>query len=182
MPIPDTGADGRLFSIPPAADPDRYARVLDHARRLYAYTGTISLDRIRGRYDRWYRAHHRELQGLDDRDRLGGFWGRLETYVLKIAALHQLALTTSQDGAPPADHVFVLEQDALDASITLVEHLKKSLVRFMRQDLAAKQGRESPAESAWHRARRWRPDQQRNLQTEGESDDEGLSRNHARAR
>jgi hypothetical protein len=136
MPIPDAGADGRLFSIPPAANPERYALVVDQAKRLYAYTGTINLDRICRLYDLWYRGHRRELLALDDRERLGGFWGRLETYVLKIAALHQLALTTGQADTPPADHVFGLEPDALDASIALVEYLKQSLVRFMRQELA----------------------------------------------
>jgi Protein of unknown function (DUF3987) len=136
MPIPDAGADGRLFPIPPARDPARYARVVAHARRLYTYTGTISLDLIHASYGRWYHAHRRELLTLDDHERLAPFWGRLETYVLKIAALQQLTLATGEDDAPPADHVFELQPDVLDAAITLVECLKKSLVRLLGEEVA----------------------------------------------
>jgi hypothetical protein len=136
MPIADAGADGRLLSIPPAVDPTRNARVIEQAKILYSYQGTISLDPIRAPYDRWYSAHRRELHGLEDRERLAGFWGRFETAVLKVAAGYQLGKMTSQEGAPPTDHVFELQPDALDAAITLVEYQKKSLVRFLGQELA----------------------------------------------
>lgn len=136
FPILDPGPNGRLFPIPPSADAAHYQRLLEQARRLHDYTGTVSLDRIRTPYSAWYCDHRRALYTLDDRERLGSFWGRLETYCLKLAALYQLSLTTVDSGIPATDHVFVIEPEALDLAIALVEFLKRALVRFVRQKLA----------------------------------------------
>ena len=136
MPIPDLGADGRLLSIPPAADPTRYQRVLDQAKQLYSYLGTMSLAHVREPYDRWYSSHRAALYTLEDRDRLGSFWGRMETHCLKLAALHQLSLTTATSTVG-ADREFFIEPEALDLAIALVDHLKAQLVRLFRVELTA---------------------------------------------
>jgi len=90
-----------------------------------AATGDTAIVRCRA-----YRAHGKELYTLHDRDRIGSFWGRLETSMLKLAALHQLGLLAAyQDSnAATEDAVIVIDPEALDLAIALVEHLKRGLV------------------------------------------------------
>ena len=135
IPILDPGAEGRLLSIPPAADPGRYQGVLDQAKRLYSCTGTMSLADIGEPYDRWYRQHRAALYKLEDRERLGSFWSRLETSCLKLAALYELSLATATPVAASANQEFRIRPEALDLAIALVEHLKARLVRLFREDL-----------------------------------------------
>ena len=74
---------------------------------------------------------------LEDRERLGSFWGRLETYCLKLAALYQLSLTTTTPAAFGANHEFFITPEALDFAIALVEHLKAQLVQLFCEELPA---------------------------------------------
>ena len=90
-----------------------------------AATGDTAIVRCRA-----HRAHGKELYTLHDRDRIGSFWGRLETSMLKLAALHQLGLLAAHQDSNAAteDAVIVIDPEALDLAIALVEHLKRGLV------------------------------------------------------
>jgi hypothetical protein len=137
--IADPGEHGRRISIPPAVDQVRYERVLTQARRLSAYRGTLDLTAITVPYDDWYTKHRTELYRLDDRERLGPFWGRLETYCLKLAALHQLSLEAARGdeaSVPTGDVHFIIEPEALSRAIALVEFLKQTIIRLLGQELA----------------------------------------------
>ena len=136
VPIPDAGPDGRRISIPPAVDATRKQRVVEQATHLYGIAGTLDPERIRGQYDRWYRQHGKELHSLEDRDRLGSFWGRLETYCLKLAALHEVSLISADcDGPTATTDVWAISPEALDLAIELVEVLKRGLVQLLQENL-----------------------------------------------
>ena len=137
--LPDPGVNGRRISIPPPADVARRTQLVDQAKRLYFLSGTVQLDpdSIRDRYAAWYGDHRREVYQLHKPERLGPFWGRLETYCLKLAGLYQLSAFASIGEVPvSAEPITIsIERDALDYAIALVEHLKVGLAAFVDQEL-----------------------------------------------
>ena len=91
----------RYIPFPPAADQRRKWQLIDRGKAIHSCVGTIGLASIRTEYDRWYLHHKAELSALKDRERLGAFWGRLETYCLKLASLYQLSVDVDASTVSP---------------------------------------------------------------------------------
>ena len=123
---------GRRLAIPPRPDPKIRDELIDHARMIAQLQGDLELHLIADRYDQWHAQHAAEFVTLDDRDRLGPFWTRLETACLKLAALHQLSCAPTTGGQMPT----AIEPWALDLAIKLVAWLKTDLVRLFKEELA----------------------------------------------
>jgi hypothetical protein len=82
---------GRRIAIPPRLDERIRDDLVVMAQSIAQLEGELALDLIADQYECWHAAHAAEFLTLDDRERLGPFWIRLETYCLKFAALYQLA-------------------------------------------------------------------------------------------
>jgi hypothetical protein len=122
---------GRRLAIPPVPEESARLELIAHAKALAALQGTLGLDLVRRQYDEWHEAHADAFEKLDDRERLGPFWVRLETYCLKFAALYQISVARVRN-SPLTE----IEPWALELAIRLTDFLQQHLIRLFREEIA----------------------------------------------
>lgn len=124
--VPASKKEKRL-AIPPEADEEKRKALLYQLKAIQNIAGKMSLsNEAKKRYETWHIEHEREADSMEDRDLLGGFYSRFETYGLKFAMLNEVASTRK----------LTVSDQSMEKALCLIDFLKRSLRKLADEELA----------------------------------------------
>jgi hypothetical protein len=121
------------IAFPPEPDAQAKDTLYAGLKSLAEVNGAVELEATaRLRYEKWFRAHDKELDVDPKKGTLSPFWARLSSIALKLAMIFQVA----------RDQTLLITDDTMNRALQMTDRLKPSLREVMKAMVFSKEMRQ----------------------------------------